>query len=178
MLIDIARSASPIPESKHARSTAIEFPLVQIVRRTRRPLVALLALAAALGVGYAVQAWDDDGPSGSSPSVTSGAGATTPSGPGAPVSGEPLEALPPEVAATVELIERGGPFPFPQNDGGVFHNFEQLLPAEPDGYYREYTVPTPSSTDRGERRIVTGRNGEFWYTDDHYESFERVDVGG
>jgi ribonuclease T1 len=37
-------------------------------------------------------------------------------------------------------------------------------------------VSTPGSPDRGARRIITGRDGEFYYTADHYESFRRVDV--
>ena len=48
------------------------------------------------------------------------------------------------------------------------------LPTEPDGYYREFTVVTPGSPDRGARRLIVGKNGEIYYTDDHYESFERV----
>ena len=32
--------------------------------------------------------------------------------------------LPPEVAATVDLIEAGGPFPHPRNDGTTFGNYE------------------------------------------------------
>jgi ribonuclease T1 len=42
------------------------------------------------------------------------------------------------------------------------------------GYYREYTVPTPGSDDRGARRIVTGEEGELYWTGDHYRSFYRV----
>jgi ribonuclease T1 len=56
----------------------------------------------------------------------------------------------------------------------VFQNRENLLPQKPSGYYREYTVETPGSPDRGPRRIVTGADGEMYYTDDHYESFRRV----
>jgi len=58
----------------------------------------------------------------------------------------------------------------------VFNNAERRLPDEPRGYYREYTVPTPGSADRGARRIITGKNGEYYYTPDHYETFRRVDV--
>jgi ribonuclease T1 len=81
-----------------------------------------------------------------------------------------LAELPPEAAATVLLIEAGGPFPYRQ-DGVVFENREGILPDRPSGYYHEYTVPTPGSTDRGARRIVTGGNGEMFWTDDHYDSF-------
>jgi ribonuclease T1 len=82
-------------------------------------------------------------------------------------------ALPPEARETIVLIRRGGPFPF-QKDGAVFGNREALLPRRERGYYREYTVRTPGSRDRGARRIVAGRSGELYYTDDHYRSFKRI----
>lgn len=93
-----------------------------------------------------------------------------------------LAELPPEARDTLSLIRRGGPFPYPRKDGSVFGNFEKRLPARPRGYYREYTVPTPGSRDRGARRIVAGsgpdddvrRSGEYYYTDDHYRSFRRI----
>jgi ribonuclease T1 len=94
-----------------------------------------------------------------------------------PESGLPIvqvSALPPEVARTLELIDRGGPFPEPEHDGGTFQNREALLPEQPMGYYREYTVPTPGSDDRGARRIVAGEGGELYYTGDHYSSFSRI----
>ncbi|MFD3537374.1 ribonuclease domain-containing protein [Streptomyces sp. NPDC058664] len=81
--------------------------------------------------------------------------------------------LPPEARETLALIERGGPFPYAR-DGAVFGNFERLLPQRPRGHYREYTVRTPGERDRGARRIVTGRSGETYYTDDHYQSFREV----
>ncbi|MBP2580847.1 ribonuclease T1 [Streptomyces sp. PvR006] len=81
--------------------------------------------------------------------------------------------LPPEARKTLDLIARGGPYPYAK-DGAVFSNFERILPREPRGYYREYTVRTPGERDRGARRIVTGRNGEIYWTDDHYESFREV----
>lgn len=81
--------------------------------------------------------------------------------------------LPAEARDTLALIDRGGPFPY-DRDGAVFGNFERLLPARERGYYREYTVRTPGSPDRGARRIVTGRGGETYYTDDHYDSFRAV----
>jgi ribonuclease T1 len=84
-----------------------------------------------------------------------------------------IQDLPPEARTVLELIERGGPFPF-EKDGTVFHNFEGLLPKKSDGYYREYTVVTPGSSDRGARRIVAGQREERYYTDDHYNSFRLV----
>jgi len=86
----------------------------------------------------------------------------------------PVAQLPPEGRATLALIKRGGPFPY-SRDGIVFGNRERLLPSQPRGYYREYTVPTPGSRDRGARRIVSGgRGGEYWYSADHYRSFKRI----
>ncbi len=72
------------------------------------------------------------------------------------------------------MIERGGPFPYAK-DGAVFGNREWLLPRERSGYYREYTVTTPGSDDRGARRIVTGNEDrDFFYSGDHYGSFVRI----
>jgi ribonuclease T1 len=81
--------------------------------------------------------------------------------------------LPSQAQDTIQLIEQDGPFPF-ERDGITFQNREGLLPNEPRGYYREYTVITPGSRDRGARRIVAGAEGELYYTDDHYESFREV----
>ena len=84
--------------------------------------------------------------------------------------------LPPEVDETLALIATGGPFPF-ERDGLVFGNFEGRLPAHERGWYHEYTVPTPGLDHRGARRVVTGGNppSEYWYTDDHYETFRRIE---
>ena len=86
----------------------------------------------------------------------------------------PLSQLPPQARRTVQHIRAGGPFPYPQ-DGVVFENREGHLPAEPRGYYHEYTVVTPGSADRGPRRIVAGQQGELYYTGDHYRSFRRIE---
>lgn len=78
-----------------------------------------------------------------------------------------------EVQKTLDLIERGGPFPHTQ-DGTVFGNRERRLPQHPRGYYREYTVRTPGARNRGARRIVRGDGGELFYTRDHYRTFTRI----
>ncbi|MFC7301489.1 ribonuclease domain-containing protein [Cognatiluteimonas weifangensis] len=104
----------------------------------------------------------------------------------APTARTPWPAdLPPEALATLQRIQRGGPFPHRQ-DGGTFGNRERLLPPQPRGYYREYTVATPGAHDRGARRIVAGGDPpvEFFYSADHYRSFRRIaapahrDAGG
>ncbi len=91
----------------------------------------------------------------------------------APIPVVVITQLPVEAQQTIRLIQKGGPFPY-RKDGTVFGNRERYLPTAPYGYYREYTVPTPGSPDRGPRRIVTGQQQEYYYTKDHYESFVKV----
>lgn len=94
-----------------------------------------------------------------------------------PVSGlrwVSLDDLPREARRTVVLIEAGGPFPY-DRDGVTFGNYEGVLPQRGRGYYTEYTVPTPGLNHRGARRIVTGQDDEYYFTADHYASFERIE---
>jgi len=81
--------------------------------------------------------------------------------------------LPYEARQTLALIKQNGPFPY-RRDGIVFGNYEKRLPLRQRGYYREYTVKTPGRQDRGARRIIAGREDEFYYTDNHYGSFRRI----
>jgi ribonuclease T1 len=86
--------------------------------------------------------------------------------------------MPLEARKTEQLIRSGGPFPYAK-DGTVFGNRERLLPRQPRGFYREYTVPTPGSRSRGARRIVCGgaqpaAPEACYYTADHYASFRRI----
>ncbi|MEU9251669.1 ribonuclease domain-containing protein [Streptomyces sp. NPDC048270] len=83
------------------------------------------------------------------------------------------DALPQQARDVLALIDKGGPYPYRQ-DGTVFGNFEKALPRQKRGYYHEFTVRTPGERDRGARRIVTGQGGEFYYTDDHYDTFKAV----
>jgi ribonuclease T1 len=88
-----------------------------------------------------------------------------------------LAQLPPEARETLAAIRAGGPFAYPK-DGTVFGNREGLLPRRPRGHYTEYTVRTPGSRNRGARRIVAAgdptRSGEYYYSADHYQSFQRI----
>lgn len=84
--------------------------------------------------------------------------------------------LPREAHAVLDAIARGGPYAHRQ-DGAVFQNREGRLPRQARSYYREFTVDTPGSRDRGARRIVTGGDPpvDYFYTDDHYRSFRRFE---
>ena len=145
--------------------------------RLRSAIGLLVAVVTALVLWWGQQG--DGGPSPSlAPDAPSGV-ATAGADPGSatdPASGLPwvaAAALPPEAGDTLRRIDAGGPFDHPQ-DGGTFGNFEGLLPDEPHGYYREYTVETPGSEDRGARRIISGEAGEYYWTPDHYQSFARI----
>jgi guanyl-specific ribonuclease Sa len=86
--------------------------------------------------------------------------------------------LPPEAVDALQRIAHGGPYAHRQ-DGATFQNREHRLPPQPRGYYREYTVETPGSRDRGARRIIAGGEppAEYFYSDDHYRSFRRFTAG-
>ena len=89
-----------------------------------------------------------------------------------------LTDLPKQGQTTYALILQGGPFPY-EKDGVVFGNRERQLPAQKRGYYREYTVKTPASRDRGAYRIVCGgwqpkTPDACFYTADHYASFKKI----
>jgi ribonuclease T1 len=129
----------------------------------RRPLIALIILVLLLGGGYAIRALH-----GSNTHSGSSSGA---------LQTVSLASLPVQARDTVSLIQHGGPFRYP-HDGIVYQNLERHLPAEPAGYYHEYTVLTPGSSDRGTRRIITGSDGQFYYTADHYASFVRIRLPG
>lgn len=83
-----------------------------------------------------------------------------------------------QIDKTIALIQQGGPYPYPNKDGTTFYNREGKLPAQSQGYYREYTVPTPGISHRGARRIVTGGYPltVYYLTVDHYDSFQRLQV--
>ena len=161
--------------------------------RTSSAVALILVVALAVGIwllnGRDPGTATDPGPAGPSASESATSESATPSlapSPGAgeepgqagvdPESGLPyvdLADLPPEASETVDLIDAGGPFPYDQ-DGSTFGNYEGVLPDRERGYYAEYTVETPGSPDRGARRIVAGDGGQLYWTEDHYDSFERI----
>ncbi|MFC7657022.1 ribonuclease domain-containing protein [Pseudonocardia benzenivorans] len=141
----------------------------------RVALVALAVLAGLVAVGLITGR--SGTPAADPGSASTGCVVVSSQVPGASASKlpvQPLCALPPEAATVYAQIRSGGPYRY-DRDGVVFANAERLLPAEPRGYYHEFTVPTPGETDRGARRLVTGAGQELYYTGDHYGSFVVVD---
>jgi len=84
-------------------------------------------------------------------------------------------------------IYNGAHLPYAQ-DGVVFKNKEGRLPAQPSGFYREYTLLTgnaphtvtiggttyqvaPDLSARGSERLIIGGGEKIYYTPDHYANF-------
>jgi ribonuclease T1 len=78
-----------------------------------------------------------------------------------------------DLGTTLARIHRNERLRF-SHDGIVFQNRERRLPQKPAGYYHEFVHPTPGVGGPGPQRIITGREGEIYYTPDHYRTFERL----
>jgi ribonuclease T1 len=135
-----------------------------VVSSRKSRVVISVVLGVAVIVGFLVWTWTRS----SSTSATSSIDSET---------GLPwieVAALPSQGRAVLALIDKGGPYPYSQ-DGGTFTNAERLLPLKAKGFYTEYTVKLPSSSDRGPVRIIMGGKGQWYFwTDDHYASFSRI----
>ncbi|SOE95163.1 ribonuclease T1 [Burkholderia sp. D7] len=145
-------------------------------------ILTLSAILGGCGKDGSQNATPEPGASGSQAPVPPGQAASgTPAASGAQERSAPAAItkaqLPGEAAETLRLIKAGGPFPFGE-DGVLFRNSAALLPQHPRGYYHAYTVRTPGSADRGQRRIVCGgprrQTSDCYYTDDYYASFKRI----
>ncbi|WP_235739183.1 ribonuclease [Nocardioides alcanivorans] len=136
-------------------------------KRTLRAISTVLVALVAVVVWW-FQAGSDEADKGPDPSAV--VEVDTESGLGL-VS---VDSLPAQAEDTLDLIDAGGPFPH-DRDGVVFGNYEGILPQKQRGHYHEYTVPTPGLSHRGARRIVTGDDGEYYWTPDHYATFLRID---
>jgi RHS repeat-associated protein len=79
-----------------------------------------------------------------------------------------------EIENTLDRIEAG--IHKYRQDGTRFRNREGVLPRKSDpDYYSEWTVETPGANYRARRRIVRGKGGETYYSDDHYQTFVQID---
>ena len=87
--------------------------------------------------------------------------------------------IPSKIYETLKYIET---FHEPKDGylgGGIFYNYEKLLPEEMANgnriNYREWDVnPKIKDKPRGKERLVTGDDKSAWYTNDHYKSFLKV----
>lgn len=87
----------------------------------------------------------------------------------------------------VSDIYNGKHLPYSQ-DGSTFKNKEGKLPAQPAGFYKEYTLLTgdaphkvtiggvtyvvaPDLSARGSERVIIGGGQKIYYTPDHYKNF-------
>jgi guanyl-specific ribonuclease Sa len=59
---------------------------------------------------------------------------------------------------------------------GVFLNLEGRLPRRARGYYKETDVWPRAAGGRGAERLIFGRDGEVFYTGDHYRTFARLEL--
>jgi len=79
-----------------------------------------------------------------------------------------------DLTATMQRIDAGQTLRQFRNDGTTFQNRERRLPIKERGYYKEYVHPTPKLGGPGPQRVVTGKQGEAYYTFDHYKTFQKV----
>lgn len=61
--------------------------------------------------------------------------------------------------------------------GDYFGNFEGLLPEETNRDYYEADINYNGGY-RGSERLIFSNDGLYFYTEDHYESFEEIEPGG
>ncbi|WP_330329427.1 guanine-specific ribonuclease N1 and T1 [Streptomyces sp. NBC_00536] len=150
----------------------------QLPRRLLRLLGAVFLCVALVGAAGCAGKKDPAPPGSAASSGSAAGGSPAPRSSAAPGWAKGVKTvraaeLPEQARDTLALIDKGGPYPYRQDDT-VFGNFEKVLPQQKRGYYHEFTVKTPGSRDRGARRIITGQGSEFFYTDDHYKTFKAV----
>ncbi|MBB3053515.1 endonuclease I [Prauserella isguenensis] len=73
-----------------------------------------------------------------------------------------LSSLPADARTTIEEARSG-------RTGETYENREGVLPDCEDGYYQLFHVGYSD-------RVIAGDGGEFYYTPDHYETFQSVDL--
>ena len=86
-----------------------------------------------------------------------------------------------QIRDVVESMDRTGRPPTGVAQGGrrggrrgVFEHAERRLPVHPSGYYHESDVWPPRAAGRGADRLIFGRDGEVYYSADHYRTFVRL----
>ena len=77
------------------------------------------------------------------------------------------------IGEILDRINQGKKHPH-KNDGSVFENRKTPLPEQPKGFYREYVHESVNIPKPGKERIITGMNGDVWYSPDHYVTFIKI----
>jgi RHS repeat-associated protein len=78
------------------------------------------------------------------------------------------------IRQTMRRIDQGQVESCFRNDGTTFNNREDFLPSN-SGPFKEWVVNRYLPNNRpGPERIVTGSNGDMWYSPDHYETFIKI----
>ncbi|MEU5363792.1 ribonuclease domain-containing protein [Streptomyces sp. NPDC005925] len=81
--------------------------------------------------------------------------------------------MPGEARGAREPVDTGGPFPY-RRDGAVLGNAEKPPPDHEWATTGRTRCGRRAPTTAGPGRLVTGRGGEIYYTDDHHRSFRAV----
>ncbi len=78
----------------------------------------------------------------------------------------------PDYAQHAVIFLKANNFSAPENGyvgGRIFTNYEKVLPNFTKNYYKEWDVHKKiNGVNRGKERLVTGQNGEIYFTDTHY----------
>ena len=79
-----------------------------------------------------------------------------------------------DLTKTVERVDAGRVLSEYRHDGIEFKNIERRLPNKPRGHYREWVHPTKDIRGPGPQRVMSGKEGEMFYTWDHYSHFVTI----
>ncbi len=88
--------------------------------------------------------------------------------------------IPKNVLDVLSFVRDNGRAPEGHVGGRTFQNREKRLPIKADDgrrvSYREWDVhPKIRGKNRGTDRLITGDDGTAWYTDDHYQTFKKLE---
>lgn len=142
----------------------------------------LLALSRWLDPGAAVRNPHQDAPRAERPSAPQSSAPSRPDGPPSAALASTGDALRDgQVALVVAAMDQTGRPPAGVAQGGrrggpkgVFDNRQGRLPRRGAGYYVESDIWPRGPAGRGTYRLVFGREGEVYYTSDHYRTFTRL----
>lgn len=150
-----------------------------------RRLIGTLIAIVAIGVAVFLVAPSDgeSGPSRSTTPTQRTASTQTSASTGRESQGTQANDVPAYVTDVLAVIDRTGAAPSGFQGGRTFSNDgrgggERLPQRDDQGgsiRYREWDVhPFQRGVNRGAERLVTGSDGSAYFTEDHYDSFEKI----